>query len=321
MKKTLRIYFVDFWNGFNPEDNFFVDRLRLYYDVDVNSKNPDYLFFSYNGSKHFQFDNCIKIYFSGENDVPDFNICDYAIGFHNIKFDDRYLRFPLFTLYKCFPDLDVKHKVSADEVRNRKFCAFVVSNSKNSDPIRELFFKKLSEYKKVDSGGRYLNNIGKPVENKLDFIKNYKFTIAFENSIVPGYTTEKIVEPLAVNSVPIYWGNQYVSNDFNSKSFINVNDFRTIDEAVKEVIRLDQNDDDYLEMVNQPAFTVNHKNSVLWLGEFDSFLNKIFNKETKEAKRRIDYGYARFYAKRHRVIFEFISLPVVKTIVRKLGYK
>ena len=33
------------------------------------------------------------------------------------------------------------------------------------------FFHKLNEYKKVDSGGKYLNNIGKPVVDKMDFIK------------------------------------------------------------------------------------------------------------------------------------------------------
>lgn len=31
-----------------------------------------------------------------ENLVPDFNICDYAIGFHYLDFEDHYFRFPLY---------------------------------------------------------------------------------------------------------------------------------------------------------------------------------------------------------------------------------
>ena len=37
------------------------------------------------------------------------------------------------------------------------------SNNINSDPVRDLFFRQLSKYRKVDSGGRHLNNIGGPV--------------------------------------------------------------------------------------------------------------------------------------------------------------
>ena len=51
------------------------------------------------------------------------------------------------------------------------FCNFVYSNSGWADPIREKFYKEISKYKRVDSGGAYLNNIGYRVPDKLDFIK------------------------------------------------------------------------------------------------------------------------------------------------------
>ena len=51
--------------------------------------------------------NAVKIYFTGENDVPDFNLADYALGFHYIDFGDRYLRFPLYLLdHYSWNDLD-----------------------------------------------------------------------------------------------------------------------------------------------------------------------------------------------------------------------
>jgi hypothetical protein len=123
---------------------------------------------------------------------------------------------------------------------------------------RNYFFHELSNYKIVDSGGRFLNNTGLPVENKMEFIKDYKFVIAFENSSYPGYTTEKLIEPFLVNSIPIYWGNPVVGKDFNTKSFINIEDVSQFDGAIKKIIELDNDDEKYLAMLNQPCF-VNNK--------------------------------------------------------------
>ena len=78
----------------------------------------------------------------------------------------------------------------------------------------------MSSKEKVDSGGKFLNNVGGPVTDKLSFIKDYKFVISFENSSYPGYTTEKILEPMLVNSIPVYWGNPLVYNDFNYRTYI-----------------------------------------------------------------------------------------------------
>ena len=66
----------------------------------------------------------------------------------------------------------------------QKFCSMVVSNAQVSNPIRERFFRLLSEYKQVDSGGRLWNNVGGPVADKQKFISGCKFNIAFENSAV-----------------------------------------------------------------------------------------------------------------------------------------
>jgi hypothetical protein len=102
----------------------------------------------------------------------------------------------------------------------QKFCCMVVSNAHAKERIR--FFEQLSKYKKVDSGGRFLNNIGRSIDEKMEFIKDYRFVISFENSSSPGYTTEKLIEPMLVNSVPIYWGDPEVGRYFNTKIFVNV---------------------------------------------------------------------------------------------------
>ena len=322
MKKTIKIFFVDFWAGFDPKDNFFIKRLELYYTVILDSK-PDYLFYSLNGTENIKYSNCIKIYFSGENDVPNFNLCDYALSFHYITFADRHFRFPLYNLYKCFEQVTHSELNSNDfsVFLNRKFCNFLVSNSTGADPMREQFFKKLCEYKKVDSGGRFLNNIGDSVPDKFEFIKSYKFTIAFENSSASGYTTEKLIEPFAARSIPLYWGDPDVHLDFNKKAFICVSDFENIDDAIKEIIRLDTDDQAYIKMLSESCFAPGQKNQREWIDSFDTYICNIINQPIISAKRCTEYGYAKFYIKNNYIMSKIGSLPILKYFIRKLSYQ
>ncbi len=291
----MRVYFVDFWNGFDVNDNFFIHRLRMLDPkVCLDKEHPDFLFCSSFGNSHLRYKNCIKIYFTGENDVPDFNLYDYAIASHSLSFGDRYLRFPLYVLYQGFDRLLDKRYEKSD-VLNRKFCNFVYSNAKWADPIRDHFFHELSKYKKIDSGGRHLNNIGGPVADKMTFIRDYKFTIAFENSALSGYTTEKIMEPMVVNSLPIYWGNPEVGLDFNECSFVLLSYKRALVACIEEIIRLDTNDAYYLEKMSRPWFLSGMRPED-WLMSLDTFLRHILIEQAPgEARRCTEYGFTKLY--------------------------
>lgn len=306
--KSINVKFVDFWPDFDLNHNIFIDRLKLYYNINI-SNNPDYLFYSSFGKRHLDYSNSVKIYFTGENDIPNFNECDYALAFQHISFEDRYLRFPLYLLYGDLYDRAQIKDIDNEQFLRRKFCNFVYSNSKNADPFREKFYRELSKYKKIDSGGRYLNNIGGPVKNKLDFIKDYKFTIAFENSSLSGYTTEKILEPMSVGSLPIYWGNPNVSMDFNSNSFININEFSSIEKAIDEIIRIDKDDDLYIEMLRQPCL-VESRSLDQWFSLLDAFLCNIFDQSKSKAKRCTEYGFVR----------RRLSNTLFSSIINKLKY-
>ena len=72
------------------------------------------------------------------------------------------------------------------------------------------------QYKHIDSGGKYKNNIGAPVADKLAFLSEGKFNIAFENSSANGYTTEKLIEAFAAGTIPLYWGDESVSLPLDS---------------------------------------------------------------------------------------------------------
>ena len=238
-KPIIRVDFSDFWGDFIKTDNYFWNLLSTRYEL-VLSPDPDFLFYS-SYSRNFTRYDCFRIFYTAENVRPDFRECDFAFSFDYLETPRNY-RLPLYALY-ADNELLTRKRVDPDELmrEKRKFCAFVVSNPVGK--TRNEFFRKLSRYKRVDSAGRYLNNIGGSLpaakEAKWEFLRPYKFTIAFENSSYPGYTTEKIFEPMLVNSLPIYWGNPLVDRDFNPASFLNYHEFPNEEALIERILELD----------------------------------------------------------------------------------
>ncbi len=258
----IRIDFCDFWPGFSKTDNFFMRLLSTRYNVELSDK-PDFLIYSTFGHQH-RFHTCPRIFFSGEVMAHDFRECDYAFTSYYVN-DPRHLRLPLYVLYARPEDLlkepgEMEHLIK----QKNKFCAFVVSNTHRRTRKRIDFFHRLSRYKKVDSGGRSLNNIGGPIGSglldKVNFLRTYKFNIAFENASLPGYTTEKILEAMRARCIPIYWGSPQVHTEFNPKSFLNYADFPNEEALVEKIAAIDQDDDLLLRYLREPYFHHNQPN-------------------------------------------------------------
>jgi len=128
-----------------------------------------------------------------------------------------------------------------------------------------------------------MNNVGGRVGDKLEFLKGYKFTIAFENSSFPGYTTEKIAEAFTANTIPIYWGNPLVGRDFNPESFINCHNFDSFDKVIDHVIKVDNDDDLYRKYISSPAFINGVDNDFINIDNLERQFEEILNGPTKSA--------------------------------------
>ncbi len=275
MMKTIKINFVDFWGDFDKTNNYFYNLLKQNFNIEI-SNNPDFLFYSVFGNSHLSY-KCTRIFFTGENIGPNYNNCDYSMC-HDYLNDNRHYRLPLYILNGGYYEL-VDKKID-DSLLNRKFCNFIVSNG--SSLVRNNFFSNLCKYKMVDSGGRFMNNIGYAVDDKLKFQSDYKFSIAFENDAYrpnrDGYTTEKIMQPMLANSIPIYWGNTLIDKEFNNKSFINYHDFKSEDEMIEYIIFLDNNDEEYMKVMREPWLIDNKVLEGLKEENIKKFLYNIFEK-------------------------------------------
>ena len=287
--KTIRIAFYDFWDSFEPENSLFYKLLSKHFDV-VLSETPDYVFFSVFGERHWSVpDRCVKIFYTGENLAPDFNACDYAMGFEWMDYEDRYRRVPNYLLYSqdILQRMEHKHELPAgfELLRDKPgFCSFVVSNSAGRQ--RNEAFKALNAYKRVDSGGRYLNNVGGPVPDKLAFEERHKFSLCFENGRHNGYTTEKLVQAFAARTVPIYWGDPQVERVFNKAAFIDAGDYESLDMLVERIKQLDSDDAAYLEMLSAPALTPGAPSMEDEILGLEQWLTAIFERPLEEAYRR-----------------------------------
>lgn len=271
---------------FNYDDNFFLDIINKYFDGYEISDEPDFLFYSACGTNHLKFKKCVKIFWTEESVVPDFNECDYGISFDWITFEDRYMRRPIWLEEQRFYNNYLE--IDDEKALNRNFCNFIYYNESQGEgtEFRKKFVKRLAEYKRVDCPGKVMNNMkanligrfeGDWRKSKVDFINNYKFTIAFENASYRGYTTEKMIHPFVARSVPIYWGNPIVDRDFNQNAFVNCNGFEDdIDAIINRIIKLDQDDEEYLRMLyaNPMSDSFNEQE----LKDFEMFIVNILKK-------------------------------------------
>lgn len=278
--------------------------IKTEFDVVVDNENPDYIIvgesiYGYSFEMHNflcmikRNPNAVVIFYTYESILPDFNFFDYVIARDNIEFGDRYMRY-----FYIYPNKSLLKRLSYDEAReelyNKKyFCNFIYSHGRGYF-VRDLIFKKISEYKFVHSIGRYNKNcnieLNPPGANWYNDLINtkkmFKFSISAENCLYKDGVTEKLESSILAKTVPIYFGDSNINNQFNNKSFVNYHDYKNIDDMVERVKEIDSNDELWCEIISEPFMT---KKQFLTL-EHDvnksreMFLN-IFRQGIKDAKR------------------------------------
>ena len=224
---------IRFQNGLTKEsaERDILNDLTNKYEF-VESNNPDFIIFGPYGNNIPPKGSYVRIGYYCENIKPDMTICEWAFGIPREEKvnNPRYKRIQWHGLNPQQlikpADYDIEYICRS---KNR-FCNFLYSTPV---PYREAFLKQLSKYKKVDSPGKRMKNMqsidelytGNIWQRKRQFLNNYKFTIAFENDVYPGYQTEKIYDAMQANSLPIYCGDPFIGEVFNTRSFININDY------------------------------------------------------------------------------------------------
>lgn len=264
-KPPLSVSFHNFHDEFDPGQNFFTDALSRRYRVEVDPAGRDLQISGVFG--HRQLPEVgdrrpLRVWVSGEAREPTAQIFDLHFGFapQNILGERRWHRFPLWVFYIHWfdpngPSTPERLVAPRKRTERSRFCNFIYSNDVS---IRAEFYFRLSRQRPVDSLGPVLNNSGRQLPGgalgKLAALRDYRFTIAFENQIAPGYVTEKLLEPLSAGSIPIYWGAHEALDDFNPDAFVFAPDFPDLESLVEHVIALDADADRVAAMQSAPIF-------------------------------------------------------------------
>ena len=260
--KTVKINYAGVADDFDKEQNLIYDLLKINgFDVQIVD-DPDYLICDFSGENPYQYCGCpqVRIMYSGENFIPDFNLIDYAICPYPIQFGDRNFQLPACVWprshWQALPEKDRNY--TKEFVQSKEYFANFISGHESEYNIRGDFFKKLCEYKRVESPGSYLNNMpnGEKVnwlnDSKADFQRKCKFTLCFESTNHYGFVTEKIMDAFYADTIPVYYGSPTAAEIFNKDAFINVADYESFDAAIEKIKELDQDDEKYLAMLRQP---------------------------------------------------------------------
>lgn len=223
------------------------------------------------------FDNCdLRVFVARENlhklgmkswehQFLDDKRFQLSIGFDKMN-HDQYLRIPFWMTWNTFQPTDTYEEVKA-RVRhmnstqnhsydNRKFACFLCSHP---DAGRLHLYERLSSVGRVDCDGKAFHNNDTLCmvhqDNKLSYLRDYRFNLTPENSNDPYYCTEKLMEAFQAGTVPIYFGcnNQPEPDVINPKAVVFIEQEEIPEHQLKMIAELNSNKEAYLEFATQPC--------------------------------------------------------------------
>jgi len=305
MKPEISLNFSDCPPQF---ENFFLPILETKYRIRRDDR-PDFLIYALTGHRHRLY-NCVKIYVHHETYPPNWKECDYAI-LPVWSPDPRQLHVPIFAFDRS-PEPLIRGGEDWDAILTSKtrFCALLSSYVDRTVAKRVDFFQALNRRRRVHSSGRGLNNTGFSAPPghtaKLEFLRPYRFNIAFENKERLGWTTEKMYDPLAVHTIPIFWGDKQAFRYFNPECFINAHDFNSMDALAEYVCHVDDTPALWKEYLRATPFHENHAPQEFSKERILSFFERIFSNPIKPvAQRRWFFAWTKWrFAKRNKVLGE-----------------
>ena len=262
-----------------------------HYNVEIsNVNNADLIIDSVFGEEPIPNTKAVKIFFTGEAvKVRNPDNYDLAIGFDYID-HPNYIRVPLYYLYGAYDPKNVSTNYNRGTCNPHKpyFACFLYSNSGENNPARYdgaiargQLFDKLSEYKRVEAGGRCKNNIGHRItqEDTMQWMSQCKFVISYENQTYEGYMTEKPMISYLSGAVPLYYGDRHAMQDINTKAIIFQGDFANQDAMIEYIKKVDNADALYCKIWDEKIIVDPSKNYEVVKARVSAKLNEALEKK------------------------------------------
>lgn len=108
-------------------------------------------------------------------------------------------------------------EISIHEKNKLVSCIFSWKNWNPYHRMRFRVYDRLKDDSRVEFFG---SGCEKPIDYKIDALKDFKFSIVIENSVESDYFTEKLLDCFLTGTIPIYVGTKKVSEYFNPDGII-----------------------------------------------------------------------------------------------------
>lgn len=274
----MEVAYVNFWPSFDLSNNWFNCMFKEYFSSEnivfsTNMENADIVVTSIFGDYMSVKPKGKKIIFTGESHSISKSSEDILLGFNPTSVSDKIFRLPFWmTVINWWKDkeslpytdsrtADVFYTVDVENlsrckreeecnefISREQFCAIVASNPVQN---RMTAASLLSSISPVHGYGAAFGQTYEGI--KAELLKQYKFNIAFENTLKHGYVTEKLFEAKLAGCIPIYWGSGYAHKDFNCDGFIDATTMNG-DDLIAEIQSLLSSEQRMKEMYAQPMF-------------------------------------------------------------------
>lgn len=269
----------------------------------VETDDCDVLFSSVYGIKRPECGK-VKIFYNGESKqryayysnveriLKDY---DYYVGF-DVPTNERMFRLPYWMTMFDFKETSIFSKIMKGNFRinlndKTKDCTMIATTDFNllrSSVVARLFEADV----KVYCPSKICKNTSMPVGRegergvhffygKLNYLRNFKVELCFENTNEYGYVTEKLFGALMTGCIPVYWGSSFdglIENELINMERVIIleKDLSNLEDVIEQVKKLVNDEQYYNEFFNKPIFK---KDAFMilkkYLNDFDSFIQSI----------------------------------------------
>jgi hypothetical protein len=118
------------------------------------------------------------------------------------------------------------------KIYNKDKMTSIIVSFKNSTVGQRLRHKVVSDF------GNMLDVMGngyKRIQNKIEGLAPYCYSVVIENSQLDSYFTEKIIDCFMTGTIPIYWGCSTIGKYFDSKGIIQFDNISDLDNILKSI--------------------------------------------------------------------------------------
>lgn len=275
-RKTFDNLYAEYnqWGADNLERNWFVRFLRYKFPENETKIN----FFGPLGSPLFicnKFEGK-KIFYTAEDVEHKFTKLNLYYGDYRLKYvdlamgfgesdEDKYLRFPywiLTTFDPCSSENDIVKRIKEiNSFRYEKYDECVLINKHDKKGTRNMIYQDIKAVLNIKCAGPWNNNTdelwNKYNNDKLLYLKRFKFNICPENDNTVNYVTEKLLDAFICGCIPLYYGafNNPEPGLINKDAVIFWNNNGKNEDNIKLVKDLNNSDKLYNDFINQTKLT------------------------------------------------------------------